>query len=776
MGVAIKRWTIGVIVLAFCLTSVSVVMAANPSISLILNKAKYGKAKDTITLNYDIKAGDQNNTVDFYLALQLPDKSYVYLAGDGAWSTDPVAYKSSWPVTTGKGTYFSATVPASLANGSYTFWGVFTAPGSSPAALQVIASGSATATVVDKTVPFALAKMKGAYGTRGDTEIYPDNKIAITLDGKYAYQNNNKIITTGLRNVPIGSYVYLEGKAHDEREKAITSWSWELTPPGGSTAKLMDNYDTTTYPAPKYQRFLADKAGIYQIKVIATSEDGVTSSYSFKVYAGKFVGIANCATCHNNPSLVGEEAAVYSSFISTGHAAKFENTYASYSAASPYCIRCHVTGYDETDNSGGFDEEAKKAGFDPTKDKSAIAWLKEKWATLTAFLDDPATAGIQKIMNIQCEQCHGPGANHPSEESHLTYDHYVCTQCHPQYYEFKNAAHSKEPELHMAGGTSCVECHTGQGFIQVKMRGKEAIFPADATADKPATLFEPGSQPPIACPTCHDPHSFPNTDRTDSSGRAHSYQLRVQGEVHMPAGVSVEAHDSAICVTCHANKRDVQYKADFIAGTKTRGVHGNPQADVFYGAGAYDYGKTFGNSAHTTYVKEACIECHMAGSGRPTDPGLPSISGLPRFNSQSSIYSVGGHSFAMEGKWTYVKEPEKGEVTVENVAVCNTSACHNGTITDFNRQAWSDYDKDGKVEGVQDEIDGLLAGLSGLLPKDASGAVLSSPVTTNNTTEAQRKALWNYWLITNDGSRGIHNTKFAKELLEAAIQDMSAAK
>lgn len=765
-----KKWWIVVTVLVFCLASVSAVMAANPSVSLILNKANYAKGKDTISLNYDIKAGDQNNTVDFYLAIQRPDKSYVYWGGGATWSTNPVAYKSSWPVTTGKGTLFSGTLPANVDKGSYTFWAVFAAPGSSPPTLQVIASNSVAATVVDKTVPFALAEIKGAYGTRGDTEVYPDNKVAITLDGKYAYQNNNKIISTGLRNVPVGTWVYLEGKVHDEREKKITGWSWQLTPPAGSTAKLGNNYDAKTYPAPKYQRFQADKAGIYRVKVTATAGDGITSSYSFKVYAGKFVGIANCATCHNNPSLVGEEAAVYSSFLSTGHAGKFENTYASYAGASPYCIRCHVTGYDETANNGGFDEEAKKAGFDATKDKSALAWLKGKWATLASFLDDPATAGMQKIMNIQCEQCHGPGTNHPSAENHLTYDHYVCTQCHPQQGEWKYSAHSKEPELHMAGGTSCVECHTGQGFIQVKMRGKEAIFPADATADKRATLFEPGSQPPLACPTCHDPHNFPNVDRTDSSGRAHSNQLRLQGEIEMPNGVTVEAENSALCVKCHANKRDVQYKADFIAGKKTRGVHGNPQADVFYGAGAYDYGKTFGSSAHTTYVKEACIECHMSET-RPTDPGLPPSHGAP-----GPIPSVGGHSFAVAGKWTYVNEPQKGEVTVQNVQVCNTSACHNGTITSLNRQAWSDYDKDGKVEGVQDEIDGLLAGLAGLLPKDASGAVLSTDITTKNTTEAQRKALWNYWLIKNDGSRGIHNTKFAKELLETTIQELSAAK
>jgi hypothetical protein len=238
----------------------------------------------------------------------------------------------------------------------------------------------------------------------------------------------------------------------------------------------------------------------------------------------------------------------------------------------------------------------------------------------------------------------------------------------------------------------------------------------------------------------------------------------------MPNGVTVNAHDSAICVECHANKRDVQYKADYIAGKKTRGPHGNPQADVFYGVGGYDYGQTFSNSAHTTFVEDGCVSCHMA-SDRPTDPGLPLVHGSP-----APVDSVSGHSFAMAGEWTYADEPGKGAVAVQNIEVCNTSECHNGTITDFNRPAWSDYDKDGNVEGVQDEIDGLLERLAAVLPKNAGGSVLSSPVTTTNTTEAQRKALWNYWLVKNDGSRGIHNTKFAIGLLNTSYQELSGTR
>ncbi|MEW6033940.1 MAG: hypothetical protein AB1603_03695, partial [Chloroflexota bacterium] len=68
---------------------------------------------------------------------------------------------------------------------------------------------------------------------------------------------------------------------------------------------------------------------------------------------------------------------------------------------------------------------------------------------------------------------------------------------------------------------------------------------------------------------------------------------------------------------------------------------------------------------------------------------------------------------------------------------------------------------------------GLLALLAKELPKDAQGNVLSSGITTTNTTEANRKALWNYWIVANDGSYGIHNTSFAVQVLQTTIKELT---
>ncbi len=99
-----------------------------------------------------------------------------------------------------------------------------------------------------------------------------------------------------------------------------------------------------------------------------------------------------------------------------------------------------------------------------------------------------------------------------------------------------------------------------------------------------------------------------------------------------------------------------------------------------------------------------------------------------------------------------------------------TEGCHGqGTITTFNRTAYGDYDGDGTVEGVQDEVQGLLDILAAELPKDDEGEVVFSAA----TTEAERAAMWNYQLVAKDGTLGIHNTAYAVQVLQKTYQQLT---
>ncbi|MBI4319434.1 MAG: hypothetical protein HY675_13180 [Chloroflexi bacterium] len=582
-----------------------------------------------------------------------------------------------------------------------------------------------------------LAKVR-SINVNTDSEVFADKATAITLTSGYAQKNNEKMTTSGLSKVPMGAYVYLDSRSQANGEKDILGWSWSLKAPSGSTARIEGANSRTP-------RFKADRAGKYVATLVATDSDGRRLKSSVEVNAGRYVGGEWCTACHNGSVMPD----IVSKWQETGHATKFVDTYASYSSTSDYCVRCHTVGYDETDKAGGFDDAVKMSGYDVSKG-SFLSQVKGAKKTLDEVIADPR---IARFANIQCENCHGPGGS--SHTGSKSYETGVCDQCHGQNQQWRNSKHAIEPPLHMAEGASCVECHTSQGYVAVKQRGQPAVFPAVATASKKATIPDPGAMSPIGCVTCHDPHTATYPFKA-ADGQIKSLQLRVQGEVTMPNGLTVDAEVSAVCVTCHANKRDLAYKADYVAGKMVRGTHDNSQADVFYGAGAFEFGRPFGSSAHKVVVEEGCAQCHMAET-----PGFDSHN--PKFDPTAPGYNkLGKHTWAMEADG------------VEN-AVNACGGCHSG-LTTYNRPARGDYDGDGRVAGVQDEVKGLLEIVSAALPKGADGAVLSSTISPSNTNELQRKALWNYWLIKNDGSNGIHNTRFAVEVLQETYAELTGGR
>jgi hypothetical protein len=98
------------------------------------------------------------------------------------------------------------------------------------------------------------------------------------------------------------------------------------------------------------------------------------------------------------------------------------------------------------------------------------------------------------------------------------------------------------------------------------------------------------------------------------------------------------------------------------------------------------------------------------------------------------------------------------------------AGCHaQGQFTTFNRTAYGDYDGDGTIEGIQDEVQGLLDILAAELPKDDEGEVSYKTA----TSEAERGAVWNYQLIAYDGSLGIHNTAFAVQVLQKTYKQLT---
>jgi hypothetical protein len=190
---------------------------------------------------------------------------------------------------------------------------------------------------------------------------------------------------------------------------------------------------------------------------------------------------------------------------------------------------------------------------------------------------------------------------------------------------------------------------------------------------------------------------------------------------------------------------------------------------MFAGMNAMEVaGVDYSNSFHadeefvTYYFSDAgddqnnkCVTCHMAAN--PV-PGASSI--------------TGGHSFTMAA--------ELNGSEVQNLASCNI--CHIN-LTTFDRRARGDYDGDGRVEGIQTEVRGLLgvveaainSSLGGGTFTEASGRIQFKDANGNTVSpsEPQYIAAYNHLFVLHDGSFGIHNTRYAVELLQSSYQNLT---
>ncbi len=172
-----------------------------------------------------------------------------------------------------------------------------------------------------------------------------------------------------------------------------------------------------------------------------------------------------------------------------------------------------------------------------------------------------------------------------------------------------------------------------------------------------------------------------------------------------------------ICAKCH----NPEYNPDQVGEPDGSEVH-HSTAFMFEGKGGYEYeGYDYQSSAHTNVVSDKCVECHVYM--------LEFQEGPPE------VPAYTGHSFN-----------PIGEACVQ---------CH----SDFDPESESfDY------RGVQSRIDSLAMALEGKL-----GAASSADSTT---TEFYR-AKFNYDFVVADGSHGIHNTKYAFDLLTSSIESFT---
>jgi hypothetical protein len=163
------------------------------------------------------------------------------------------------------------------------------------------------------------------------------------------------------------------------------------------------------------------------------------------------------------------------------------------------------------------------------------------------------------------------------------------------------------------------------------------------------------------------------------------------------------------------------------------------------GTNGYQFGWNFPTSPHMQ-AAEGCIACHMATAG-----ALPN----------GDIETFGSHSLNM-------KVPKTGD---DNVSAC--APCHGTIGTKFSDKKLyvngnADLDGNGTADGLQIEMQGLLDKIAKLLPPLGSTTV----TVDSSYTQVQAAAAYNYLMVEEDRSLGIHNPRYAYSLLAVSLQKL----
>jgi len=163
-----------------------------------------------------------------------------------------------------------------------------------------------------------------------------------------------------------------------------------------------------------------------------------------------------------------------------------------------------------------------------------------------------------------------------------------------------------------------------------------------------------------------------------------------------------------LCRTCHS-----------MEGAVAGEIPHSPQNEMILGPGYGGFewpGYVYNNSCHQTYLPEPCTMCHMYTSewGNP-DP------------------TTTGHSL----------QP--------NIMLCATQGCHDNSIPS---------DSSFNINGCQTETDSLVEVLGGML------------AIADTTTTEYVQAKFDYDFVVGDGSRGVHNFFYARDLLMSSIDGL----
>ena len=351
------------------------------------------------------------------------------------------------------------------------------------------------------------------------------------------------------------------------------------------------------------------------------------------------------------------------------------------------------------------------------------------------FVDRATT---NALANVGCESCHGPGGAHATNVTDdslkppVTIAAAVCAGCHtgshhPTFEEWSSSSHSMVtafPASLFTAGTSlntCGACHSGDFFYQSRING-------ETVADDALMGVPREEQNAVTCSICHNPHKKTGNAVNVEDGR--DYQLRFPEAASPAPNNTIEAAtDPArfnLCGQCHIS-RGRTWEAT------SRGPHESVQGNVYVGempmpdtGGAVTPLVPSRLSVHS-FAAEQCATCHLYRQDF-VDDQAPAIS---------------GHTFAV------------------NTGGCATAGCH--PSVDAANAALATLQTE-----MQDKLDDVLMRLGDPAtweytsdggPDEAGQAMITDNI---------KKIRFLYHYTLSDGSLGIHNPDYVRDMLTEA--------
>lgn len=614
----------------------------------------------------------------------------------------------------------------------------------------------------------------------------------------------------GIRNVALGERIYLNRGNDDD------SQVWEMvSKPEKSTAELVDASSRTPY-------FFPDVIGEYDFSV---------NGQTLKIYAGKYMGVitgidsegnpqpdAVCTACHKE-GVAGDQ---FTPWSTTMHANIFrQDVESSPAEESTFCGQCHAVGGDiqSADANDGFTAVAKREGYQFSRIEALADPAHDAWPDMVKNF--PKTA---RMMNIQCESCHGPQNSpahgmydmvdgktpNPFTSPRISFSAELCSNCHYERIQWtasktvsptSGQSHMNEQRaLELGTDADCGRCHSAQGFVVYEKQLQQGNV--GEIADPQWSSVTADNVEPVTCTACHDPH-----------GNGNDLQVRIDGDTPaLPAGFKLAAvGQGATCIACHNTAEGVlsdnsgvwlhEDNDEPAPEQQNYSIAHGSQGDVFAGRNAWFMGNQLPMLAKHSAVQDSCVKCHQLFN--------PTIKDTPAFGKLTRTHQFWIDKDKLNDQCNYCHgstiDPDSSVDGVEHNAIAGeavdataiTSAVEaslNNLAAKLQTAALTRLNAVSRLS-VNDNAD-IVTGdqisavkLVNVGNKIGLQLTLRSAATINNTSVTEVtvaldkldnadtaeaiylpnsnfvKGAWNYFLIANDRSNGVHNLSFSQAVI-----------